>query len=148
VQAFEHCLSAARTLHGLYQRSGIERDDALRELETAMREGDVRHDRLPLLAAATRSHGQTSVASVFEAPAPLLLSLGSAHFRKGDPVAAEQYWTRAVKVDDRLGEAWNNLAVVYKNADRTADAEAALRRAERVGFRVHPRLRQEILSMR
>jgi tetratricopeptide (TPR) repeat protein len=148
VQAFERCLAAARTLHGAYQRPRVEHDEDIEQLDGAFRERDVHLERLPLFAEASRPRRPMAVTTAFEPPAPLLLSLGSAHFRNGDPLAAEQYWTDAIRVNDRLGEAWNNLAIVYKNTARKAAAAAALRRAERVGFHVHPRLRDEIRSMK
>jgi Flp pilus assembly protein TadD len=78
----------------------------------------------------------------------VLLSLGSAHFRNGDRDAAEKYWTDAVKVNSRLGEAWNNLAVIHLGTGNKKAAEEAVRNAERAGFRVNPRLKDDIRAMK
>jgi Flp pilus assembly protein TadD len=84
----------------------------------------------------------------FEVPATVLLSLGSAHFRNGDRDAAKQYWTDAVQVNSKLGEAWNNLAVIYLGEGRKKEAEDAVKNAERAGFRVNPRLKDDIRALR
>jgi hypothetical protein len=55
---------------------------------------------------------RSSLGLRFEPPAPVLLALGSAHFRNGDRVRAEYFWRDAARVDDGLGEAWNNLAAI------------------------------------
>ncbi len=82
-----------------------------------------------------------------EPPAPVLLALGSAHFRNGDRVRAEYYWREATRVDDELGEAWNNLAAMYAATTRRLEAEDAVARAERAGYRVNPRLKEEIAAL-
>ena len=90
---------------------------------------------------------KSSVSGPFEAPAVVLLSLGSAHFRNGDRVKAEEYWDDAVRVNSSLGEGWNNLAAIYLTSGRKKDAEIAVRNAERAGFPVNPRLKDDIAQM-
>ncbi|MGE0864228.1 MAG: tetratricopeptide repeat protein [Vicinamibacterales bacterium] len=72
------------------------------------------------------------------------LSLGSAYFRSGKLADAEREFKAAIEVDSRFGEAHNNLAVVYFETNRIAEAEAALRDAKKAGFRVNPQLEQAI----
>ena len=67
----------------------------------------------------------------------MLLALGSAHFRNGDRADAEQAWAEATRLNPGLGEAWNNLAVIYLQSDRKHEASNAVSRAERAGFRVN-----------
>ena len=43
-----------------------------------------------------------------------------------------------------LGEAHNNLAVVYMLTGRIREAEAAVEKAEAAGFRVNPQLKKDI----
>jgi Flp pilus assembly protein TadD len=74
----------------------------------------------------------------------VLLALGGAHYRNGDAPRAEYYWREAVRIDDSLGEAWNNLAAVYASTGRKDAAESAVVQAERAGYRVNPRLKEEI----
>jgi Flp pilus assembly protein TadD len=50
-------------------------------------------------------------------------------------------------VNVKLGEAWNNLAVIYLQSGRKAMAEDAVTRAARAGFRVNPRLKDDIKRM-
>jgi len=49
--------------------------------------------------------------------------------------------------DTDLGEAWNNLAAVYAATGRKPLAEEAISHAEHAGFRVNPRLKDEIKAM-
>jgi len=72
------------------------------------------------------------------------LSLGSAYFRSGKLADAEREFKAAIGVDSRFGEAHNNLAVVYFETNRIAEAEASLKDAKKAGFRVNPQLEQAI----
>lgn len=72
------------------------------------------------------------------------LSLGSAYFRSGKLADAEREFKAAIDVDSRFGEAHNNLAVVYLETNRIAEAEASLKDAKKAGFRVNPQLEQAI----
>ena len=77
-------------------------------------------------------------------PAFVSLSLGSAYFRSGKLADAEQAYVAAVAADPKTGEAHNNLAVVYLQTGRYAEAKAAVRAAEKAGVKVHPELKAEI----
>jgi Tfp pilus assembly protein PilF len=77
-------------------------------------------------------------------PAFVSLSLGSAYFRLGKLPEAEQAYLAAVAADPKTGEAHNNLAVVYLQTGRYAQAKAAVRAAEKAGVKVHPELKAEI----
>jgi tetratricopeptide (TPR) repeat protein len=83
----------------------------------------------------------------FEVPAAVLLALGSAHFHQGQVAQAEHYWTQAVKVEPKLGEAWNNLAVIYARSNRRREADKAVIKAESAGYRVNPQLKAEIAGL-
>jgi len=73
-------------------------------------------------------------------PAYVSLALGSAYFRSNQLVDAEREYKAAIAVDPRAGEAHNNLAVVYFETNRMAEAEASLKDAKKVGFKVNPQL--------
>ena len=77
-------------------------------------------------------------------PAFVSLSLGSAYFRSGQLPEAEQAYAAAVAADPKTGEAHNNLAVVYLQTGRYAQAMAAVRAAEKAGVKVHPELKAQI----
>lgn len=77
-------------------------------------------------------------------PAYVSLSLGSAYFRSGKLADAEREYKAAIAADPKAGEAHNNLAVVYLETGRAAEADRAVAAAERVGHRVHPQLKKEI----
>ena len=76
------------------------------------------------------------------------LALGSAYFRSGDALAAERAYTAAVALQPKLGEAHNNLAVIYMMAGRLDDAQKAVKLAEKGGVRVNPDLKKEIEARR
>lgn len=77
-------------------------------------------------------------------PAWISLALGSAYFRTDALADAEREYLAAIEVDPRLGEAHNNLAVVYLQTGRTSQAEAEIKAAEKAGFRVNPQLKEDV----
>lgn len=79
-----------------------------------------------------------------QVPAFVSLSLGSAYFRSGKLPEAESAYLAAIAADTKTGEAHNNLAVVYFETGRYAEAKASLRAAERAGVKVHPELKAQI----
>lgn len=81
-------------------------------------------------------------------PAEVLLALGSAYYRNNQAQDAEREWRAAVTVNSRLGEAHNNLAVIYMQTGRKKEAEDAIRAAERARYRVHPQLKEDIRQMK
>ena len=84
---------------------------------------------------------------VAQVPAEVSLALGSAYYRNGQAADAEREWRTAVSVNSKLGEAHNNLAVLYMQTGRKAEAEEAVKAAERARFRVHPQLKEDIRKM-
>jgi Flp pilus assembly protein TadD len=80
-------------------------------------------------------------------PGEVSLALGSAYFRNGQREDAEREWKAAVDANSSLGEAHNNLAVVYMMSGRKKEAEEAVKAAERAGFRVNPQLKADIKNM-
>ena len=77
-------------------------------------------------------------------PAWLSLALGSAYFRNNAPADAEREYRAAIDVDPKLGEAHNNLAVVYLLTGRATLAETEIAAAEKAGFKVNPQLREDV----
>lgn len=72
------------------------------------------------------------------------LALGSAYFRAGRLRDAEREYKATIAADDRSGEAYSNLAVVYLESSRFPEAAAALQSAIKTGFKVNPELAQAI----
>lgn len=152
--AFQACLEAARRVHTLREKARVETDrqiweevDQIRDTIRRRRDTGLRSRQLDQ-HVSTLLRNRSSLGLPYEPPAPVLLALGSAHFRNGDRVRAEYYWRGATRVDDELGEAWNNLAAVYAATTRRVEAEDAVARAERAGYRVNPRLKEEIAALR
>jgi len=82
--------------------------------------------------------------TVLEIPTWISIALGSAHFRTGAMADAEREYRAAVAVDPKLGEAHNNLAVVYLLTQRFDEAEAEIKAAEKAGFKVNPQLKEDL----
>ena len=156
IQAFTGCLDAARDLHGLRLRDHVAADQQIDDEITELRETVRRMQSQPgrgLRAQQSQQRlldlerSRAAVGAPFEPPAGVLLALGSAHFRHGNRDLAMKYWGEAVRVNDRLGEAWNNLAAVYAATGQRREAETAVRNAEQAGFRVNPRLKEGIAAL-
>lgn len=81
-------------------------------------------------------------------PAGLSMALGSAYFRTQNVEAAEKEFLEAVKIEPRFGEAHNNLAVIYMITGRLDQAEQEVALAEKSGFKVNPKLKEDLKSRR
>jgi Flp pilus assembly protein TadD len=153
IQAFGACIEAAKNLHDLRNRDRVAGDPATDEELPELRDTVRRRKGQPLKVMQLEARiseverSRSSLGQPFETPATVLLALGSAHYRNGDGDAAEQHWSSAVRVNPTLGEAWNNLAVIYMRTGRKPEAEAAIRSAEDAGVRVNPRLKNDVRSM-
>lgn len=99
------------------------------------------NQRRDIQAALTRGSSISIDATV---PPWVSLSLGSAYFRSDKRADAEREYKAAIAVDSKFGEAHNNLAVVYLETGRVAEADAALRAAKKAGFKVNPQLEQAV----
>jgi len=79
-----------------------------------------------------------------ETPAWISLALGSAYFRTGSLTDAEREYRETLKADAKIGEAHNNLAVVYMLTQRYGEAESEIKAAEKAGFKVNPQLKEDL----
>jgi tetratricopeptide (TPR) repeat protein len=77
-------------------------------------------------------------------PPWITIALGSAYFRTDAMADAEREYRAAVAVAPNLGEAHNNLAVVYMLTRRFDEAEAEIKAAEKAGFKVNPQLKDDL----
>lgn len=160
VRAFLQCREAYEQLATLHQRNTAESErlrteeiNELRESIKRIRTGQIKNAS-PSLAERmeARIHDlertRRTSADRMQIPAELSLALGSAYFRSGRPEDAEREWKAAVAVNNRLGEAHNNLAALYAMTGRKREAEEAVRAAERSRFRVNPQLKADISRMK
>jgi Flp pilus assembly protein TadD len=74
------------------------------------------------------------------------MALGSAYFRSQNLEAAEREYLEAIRVAPGFGEAHNNLAVVYMLTGRIQLAEREVTLAEQAGFKVNPKLKEDLKS--
>jgi tetratricopeptide (TPR) repeat protein len=79
-------------------------------------------------------------------PAGVSMAIGSAYFRLNDLANAEKEYKAAVAVNPNFGEAHSNLAVVYLVTGRATEAETEVKAAEKAGFRVNPKLKEDIAA--
>ena len=81
-------------------------------------------------------------------PAEFSLALGSAYLRSGRMDDAAKAYGEAIKVNPKMGEAHNNLAFVHFRAGRLDEAAAELKAAEKAGFAVNPRFKDDVEKAR
>ena len=154
IQAYERCLDVTRTIFGMREQDRAKTDQLITDQLRALREALAQSakmasgQRSAVLGIESRirelERSKSGLVNRFEPPAQVLLALGSAHYRNGNAIAARERWEEAVDVNSKLGEAWNNLAVVYMQSGRRGEAEEAVRNAEKNGFRVNPQLKEDI----
>jgi tetratricopeptide (TPR) repeat protein len=164
IQAFTACRQAYATLANMRQTNAFETDrrmdDEIRELReslNAARTGKIKgagensviaNQLEKRLDDLERTRQNRLRGEQYQAPAELSLALGSAYYRNGQAQDAEREWLLAVKTNSKLGEAHNNLAALYLVTGRKLEAETAVKNAERAGFRVNPRLKDDIKALR
>jgi tetratricopeptide (TPR) repeat protein len=150
ITAYKDCIEAERQLFSLKQTNRFEvekhRDDEIRELKSIIDTGKGRaptmlglEQRLRDLESQRHQTGGT-----FQAPPQALLALGSAYFRNGDRDAAEAQWRAAIEANPKLGEAHNNIAVIYMQTGRVEQALQELSLAEKAGFKVNPQFKADL----
>ena len=155
VMAYQSCLDSMASLHQLEQSNKFEvdrvRQETIRELRTELNSTTQKLDPLKRTVLEQRVNEleveRTSQGGPFRPPAFVMLAIGSAHFRNGDRQSAGTAWEAAVQSDPKLGEAHNNLAVYYMLSGRKADAETAVKNAEKAGFKVNPQLKADIKKL-
>ena len=162
IQAFTKCREAYQTLFGMRQSDVVSMDrradQEIRELQdtiSALQTGRVKgmggsagtvDSRVAQLEARIRDLRQLRQVGTgrFEPPAEVSLALGSAYYRSGSAADAEREWSAAIAANPKLGEAHNNLAVLYLQTGRANEAEEAIKNAKKAGFRVNPQLEKDI----
>ncbi len=77
-------------------------------------------------------------------PAEVSLALGSAYFRLGRLDNAADEYRAAISVDNKLGAAHNNLAVIHMLSGRLSDAEQEMKLAEKCGFTIFPQFKDDL----
>ena len=131
------------------------RNDRLTELDDLIRQAQsgpttnrsaeqlrqLSEQRRQLQDLLSRGNNMTISAGV---PAWVSLSLGSAYFRSGKLADAEREYKEAITTDSRSGEAHSNLAVVFLETGRVAEADASIKAAKKAGFKVNPQLEQDV----
>ena len=161
VQAFLDAREAFRTSAGqaLQDEVGYQReiDDQIRALEDTRRsfegnsgnrpkvlDANVYLERINSQIAQLRNQRRRSPSAPLEVPGWISLALGSAYFRTDAMENAEREYREAIRVEPKMGEAHNNLAVVLMLTGRLDDAENEVKAAERAGFRVSPQFKDDL----
>jgi tetratricopeptide (TPR) repeat protein len=150
-EAYKRCIEATRALYTLQQTNQFEvekqRDDEIRELRTIL--DRAKGARMPTVLSLEQrlrdlENQRSSMGGPFRPPAEMLLALGSAYFRNGDREEAELEWRAAIDANPKLGEAHNNIAVIYMQTDRLDQALEEVTLAEKAGFKVNPQFKADL----
>ena len=152
INAYKGCIEAERQLFSLNQTNRFEvdkhREDEVNELKSILSQGKGRTPTL--MALEQRLHdletqrSAVAAGAPFKPPAQALLALGSAYFRNGDRDAAEAQWLAAIDANPKLGEAHNNIAVIYMQTGRFDQALQELALAEKAGYKVNSQFKADL----
>jgi len=165
IKAYQDCIDACRAVYALRQTNRFEaerrREDTIRELRQTIEVLRTQTKRVSSLGSGLSlqttqleqqlqnlERSQTSVEAPFQAPAEVLLALGSALYHNNQIEEAEREWLASIEVNPKLGEAHNNLAALYLQQGRLDVAESELKLAEKYGVRVNPELKKDLKSAR
>jgi tetratricopeptide (TPR) repeat protein len=150
IKAYKDCIEAEQQLFSLKQTNQVEfekhRDDEIEELKRLLdneKGGTLARTRLEQRLRDLENQRKI-VGGSFETPPQVLLALGSAYFRNGDRDAAEAQWRAAIDANPKLGEAHNNIAVIYMQTGRYEQAMDELALAEKAGFKVNPQFKADL----
>jgi tetratricopeptide (TPR) repeat protein len=77
-------------------------------------------------------------------PAEIWFYIGNAQFKLERYDEARASWETSAKLNPSFPMIHNNLAVIYWKAGRFGDAQAALQTAERLGFPVNPKMKEDL----
>jgi superkiller protein 3 len=157
VKAFLACREAHHTLAGMQhanrELSDQRRDDEIRDLRDSIRlfqSGGAKSASPQNMVLKLESRLQQlenerrKGVTPDQTPAEFSLALGSAYFRSGKLEDAEREYREAIKVNPKMGEAHNNLAVVFMLTGLFEEAEVEVKAAEKAGFPVNPRFKDDL----
>ncbi len=148
--------SASRA--AFYRMASLKLDDRMRNLETSQRMLDEYRNLTGIDSRGRTGKGVNERLNLLrdleqvkklddgnlELPADISLALAGAWFRSGNLAEAEKENKNALKARPDYGQAHNNLAVIYMLGGRIAEAQAEVGLAEKSGFDVNPKLKQEL----
>ena len=151
-----HAFSASRDAY--YTLASMKVDDRMRALEKGQRLMDEYRTLTGAEGGRAAGRGVTERLNVLrdleqvkrsdsdnpEPPAEISLALAGAWFRGGNFEEAEKENKNALRTRPDYGQAHNNLAVIYMMGGRIADAQAELSLAEKSGFAVNAKLKEEL----
>lgn len=157
VETLEACIAAHLDLlalrssdHSLGQKRLDEEIDALKDTQRHMATGTSKssspqNDALRIESRLQELEQEKRRGTIpTEVPAEFSLALGSAYLRSGRMEDAQKAYADAIKVNPKMGEAHNNLAFVHFRAGRLDEAENELKAAEKAGFPVNPRFKDDV----
>jgi tetratricopeptide (TPR) repeat protein len=159
VDALEACIAVHKELTALHEtdRALSEKrlDEEIQALKDSLRHLSTSKSVQPQNAALgleNRLHEleqqRRRGTAATDVPAEFSLALGSAYLRSGRMDDAAKAYADAIKVNPKMGEAHNNLAFVYFRAGRLDEAAGELKAAEKAGFAVNPRFKDDVAKAR
>ncbi len=155
VGAYKACRSVVEQIGTLSEQERGERDRARRDEINELRDSLNRLNTLKEVNVekmATQIQDRIRLLESLEfrnpdrvqVPAEIPLALGSAYFRQDRFEEAEREYKEAVALNKKLGAAHNNLAVIYLFTGRLDEAEESVKLAEKAGFPVNARFKDDL----
>lgn len=141
-----------------YRMAAMKVDDRMRALDTSQRMVDESRNLTGIEGGGRIGKGINERLNVLrdleqvkrlddgnpQPPAEISLALAGAWFRSGNLEEAEKENKNALKSKPDYGQAHNNLAVIYMMGGRIPEAQAEVAVAEKAGFTVNPKLKEEL----
>jgi Tfp pilus assembly protein PilF len=100
------------------------------------------------ISQLTAERGRKRGGSAPVTPPYISIALGGAYFRTNAFADAEREWRAALKVNPKLGEAHNNLAVLLMLTGRFDEAEQEVQLAEKSGHKVSDAFKADLMKAR
>jgi tetratricopeptide (TPR) repeat protein len=141
-----------------YKVAAVKLEDRLRAVETSARMVDETRALTGIEGSARSGKGVNERLNVLrdleqvkrmddgnpQPPAEISLALAGAWFRSGNMAEAEKENKNALQSRPDYGQAHSNLAVIYMLAGRIPEAQAEAAAAEKSGFTLNPKLKEEL----
>jgi Tfp pilus assembly protein PilF len=141
-----------------FKLASLKADDRMRALDVSQRMQDEVRNLTGVDARRSASGGINQRLNVLrdleqlkrredgdsEPPAEISLALAGAWFRQGKLEEAERENRNAIRARPDYGQAHSNLAVICLMTGRVPEARAELDKAEKAGFAVNPKLKEEL----
>ncbi len=74
------------------------------------------------------------------------MNLAHFFYKQNQFLKAVDYYERVIAIDSRNAQTYNNLAIVYFRLEKYSEALTYVKKAESLGFLVHPDFKSSLLK--